>query len=278
MSAISTTEANTLVKAQVANMLVEPLQAASVILNSGVKIFDSSEPLRIPTITGNTNPQWVGENELIPEADNVEFGEIELMPVERKSIKTITRVSNELIRMATIGVNAVLQDKIVNDVTYKLDTELLTGAGVGGAVTGVMNQKGIENAPFDPADPDTILDALAALAANEVTANRLFLAGADFFTMRKLKDNTGRYLLQPDPTAAASYRLQGVPVTVTNKLPAGKGFIADMASLAVVRDIAPQVTIDPSRYLEYDQQGIHVVTRYDIGVIRPEGVLILESE
>ena len=73
-------------------------------------MFNSSEPLRIPTIAEGVNPEWVGENELIPE-DEVTTGEISLMPTNRKSIKVITRVSNELIRMATVSVSSVLEQR-----------------------------------------------------------------------------------------------------------------------------------------------------------------------
>lgn len=266
-----------LVKEQVANMLVEPLQAASVLLDGGVTIFDSSEPLKIPKLTGDTNPSWVGANELIPETSDVNFTELSLMPTELKSIKTITRVSNELIRQARIGVSAVLEKKIVDDVRTKLDAALIDGDGVTNTITGVMNQPGLTSAPFDPTDPDTILDALAALAAEEVTATGLFISGADFFAMRKLKDSTGRYLLEPNPANAAQYQLQGVPVKPTNKLLPGNAFIGNIADIAVVRDNDPTVVIDQSRYLDYDQTAIRVTCRYDVGVIRDESILLLEK-
>lgn len=267
-----------LVKEQVANMLVEPLQAASVLLDGGVTIFDSSEPLKIPKLTGDTNPSWVGANELIPETSDVDFTELSLMPTELKSIKTITRVSNELIRQARVGVSAVLEKKIVDDVRTKLDAALIDGDGVGNTITGVMNQPGLTSAPFDPTNPDTILDALAALAAEEVTATGLYIAGADFFSMRKLKDSTGRYLLEPNPANAAQYQLQGVPVKPTNKLLPGNAFIGNIADIAVVRDNDPTVVIDQSRYLDYDQTAIRVTCRYDVGVIRDESILLLDGD
>ena len=47
--ASKTTAANpALLPSQVANILVQPLQAASIVLSSGVRIFDTNGPLRIP--------------------------------------------------------------------------------------------------------------------------------------------------------------------------------------------------------------------------------------
>lgn len=273
--ATDSTNANSLIVDQVSTMLVEPLQAASVVLAASPTVFNSSEPLRVPTLSGDTNPSWVGENELIPDGDDLDFGEIELMPTARKSIKTIVRVSNELIRMATVGVSAVLQRRVVNDVRQALDDGLLLGDGAGDTVTGLMEQP-YETAPFDPADPDGILDALAELAGREVTPNRIFMSGADFFTIRKLKDADGRYLIQSDITAGVTtHRLHGIPVTVTNKLQPGQAWMGDMSDVAVVRDLDAQVTILNERYAEYDQTGIRVVTRYDLGSLREESGLIL---
>lgn len=270
------TTANTLIKEQVASFLVQPLERASVILNAGATVFNSSEPLRIPTITEGVSPEWVGENELIPE-DEVTTGEISLMPTNRKSIKVITRVSNELIRMATVSVSNVLEQRIVSDVRTKLDDALLDGDGADNSITGLLNQPGVTTGAFDASDPDSIIDAIGSLNALEVTPNRIIVSGADFTSLRKLKDNGGRYLLTPDITAGAVGSLFGIPVSVTNKLEAGKAIVGDMSAVAVVRDIDPRVDILRERYADYDQTGIRVVTRYDLGLIRPNAVAVLKA-
>lgn len=274
--ATDTVSANSLIREKVANMLVQPLEASSVILNAGATIFDSSEPLRIPTIEEGVNPAWVGENELIPEGE-VTTGEISLMPSDRKSIKVITRVSNELIRQATIGVSGVLESRLVADVRNKLDTALLSGDGADKSITGLINQTGVTTGVFDASNPDSIIDAIGALNALEVNPTRLIVSGADFTEMRKLKDTAGRYLLTPDISAGAVGSIHGIPVSITNKLEAGKAILADMSAVAVVRDIDPRVDILKERYADYDQTGIRVVTRYDLGLIRPNAVAILTA-
>lgn len=271
---VDTTRGDSLIYEHVHNMLIKPLQAESVVLANNPLIIDSSEPVRIPTLTRAFNPAWVGENELIPE-DTGEFGELRLMPTERKSIKTIVRVSNELIRMARTGVSAVLQTRLVADVKDKLDTALLLGDGADDTVTGLLNQPGHLAGTFDAKDPDSVLDGLALMAGKEIQPTALFMSGADFYTMRKVKDNSGRAVLQPDVTAEAVYRLHGMSVTVTNKLEPGTAILADMSKVAVVRDLEPRVDILTERYAEYDQVGIRVRARYDMGVLHPEAVAVL---
>lgn len=275
-----TTTANVLIEDQVSSMLVEPLEAASVVLAAGPTVFNSSEPLRIKKLTDGFTPGWVGENELIPDGGEAAFDEISLMPTNRKSIKTITRISNELIRQAAVGVSTVLQQRIVKDVANMLDDALLNGDGLDNTVTGIINQPEITKAstPLVVDDADTYLDALAQAASMEVEPNRFIMNGGDFFKLRKVKDADGRYLMSENvQDGVRSYAVHGVPVTVTNKLEPGKAILANTKEIAVVRDIDPKVTILDQRYAEYDQVGIRVVTRYDLGLLRPEGVILLET-
>lgn len=198
------------------------------------------------------------------------------MPSDRKSIKSITRVSNELIRQAKNGVTNVLQARLVKDVSNALDDMLLKGDGAEGGAVGFLNQKNTQTGTLDVANTDSLIDMLALAASKEVTPNRWFLSGEDFYELRKTKDKNGRYIMQADGGigGGVGYRLFDVPVTVTNKLNKGEGALVDMSEIAVVRDINPQVTILTERYAEYDQIGIRVATRYDLGLLHPEGVIV----
>ncbi|WP_369022558.1 phage major capsid protein [Micrococcus luteus] len=274
---VETTATNPeLLQEQVAKILIQPLEAASVVLAAGPRIFDTASPLRIPKLVSSTEPSWIGEGELIPEHD-VDFDEVTLMPTNRKSVKTLIRFTNELLRQSVIGLDSVLKERLVSDVARKIDDAFLTGDGADGSVTGIVNQPGVQTAVLDASEPDSLLDALALAHAAEVAPNRWFLSGADFFSVRKIKDTSGKYVLESDLTTDATHRLFGVPVTVTNKLPAGTAVLANMAEVAVARDTNPTVKILDQRYAEYDEQAIRVTARYDLGLLRPEGVVVLKS-
>lgn len=273
----TTTDNPELLREQVSSLLLQPLEAQSIILNSGVRIFDTSEPLRIPKLIGSSEPAWVGEGELIPEHD-VDFDEVRLMPTDRKSIKTMIRFTNELLRQSVIGLDSVLKGRLVSDVSRKLDSGFLIGDGTNGSVTGIINQPDVQTGVLDASDPDSLLDALAMASAAEVTPTRWFISGADFFTLRKLKDNDGKYLIVSDLTADAKYTLFGVPVTVSNKIPVGTAVLANMSEIAVARDTNPTVKLLDQRYAEYDEQAIRVTARFDLGLLRPEGVIVLTAD
>lgn len=272
----TTANSGSLIPEAVAQLLVQPLEAASVVLASGVQVFDTAEPLRIPKLTGGTTVGLVGESELIP-TDTVDFGHISLMPSVRKSFKILTRFSNELLRQSAIGLDAALKVRLVGDVARALDQALLTGTGADNGITGIIHQPGVQTGELDVTDPDSLLDAMALASAAEVTPNKWFINGADFIALRKLKETTGsrKYLLEADIHNGPTYRLLGVETVVTNKLPQGTAVLANTAEIAVARDIDPTVTLLSERFAEYDEQGIRVVTRYDLGLLHPEGVIVL---
>lgn len=273
----TTTTQNILIKDQVQTMLVTPLESASVVLGAGATVFNSSAPIRIPRLDSSGAVGVVGEGEQIPDDYTATFSEIPLMPSDRKSIKAITRVTNELVRQASTGITQVLQQRIVEDVRKELDDQLLNGDGSNKSITGIFNQAGTQKGVLDLSNPDSLLDALALATAAEVSPNRWFFNAEDFFTLRKVKDGNGRYLIQETLQEGVQYQLHGIPVTVSNKVEKGKGALVNTNEIAIVRDIDPQVTILTEKYADTDETGIRVVTRYDLGLIRPEGVIILNG-
>lgn len=83
---VTTTTAGELTAEQVQSILVQPLESASAFLASGPRVFDSSNPVRIPKMGGPTSPSWHGESEQISEVEPG-FDEIQLLPSTMKSVK-----------------------------------------------------------------------------------------------------------------------------------------------------------------------------------------------
>jgi HK97 family phage major capsid protein len=191
----------------------------------------------------------------------------------------LIRFSNELLRQSVIGLDATLKLRLVTDVSNALDDALLKGTGTSNTIKGIINQTGVQTGVLDVTDADSLLDAIALASAAEVTPNRWFINGADFIALRKLKESgtSAKYLLESDVTSGPTYRLFGIPVTVTNKLAAGKAVLADTSQIAVARDLAPSVMMLSERYAEFDEQAIRVVTRYDLGLLHPEAVIVLTA-
>lgn len=284
--AVDTTTAPELTAEQVQKILVKPLEAASVFLAAGPRIFDTAGPLRLPKApTPSTIANFTGENELIGEV-TPDFGEVSLMPSTMKSVKVLTRYSNELARQSVVSLDAALKDRLVADVAAKLDTQFLGASGDGIATPkGLFAWSGTQNVAVGGAlTLDKLLDAWGkALAANvSIGSLKWLLTPGDFVSLRKVKDTTGQYLLQADPTADGVFRLWGAPVVISARVPdlvgtpnTGRAALVDFSQIAVARDSSPSVKLLDQTYGDYDQQAIRVTARYDVAPLNPEAVVTL---
>lgn len=288
--AISTANAPELTAEQVQHILVKPLEAASVFLSAGPRIFDTDgSPVRVPKLGAPTNPAWYGENELIADQD-VDFDEVTLLPSTIKSVKSLTRFSNELARQSVVSLDAAIKDRLVTDVAAKLDTAFIAGTGDSGTTPkGILNYTGAQEiTAVGTPGLDAILDAWGKLlAANVNTASTKWLMRPEtFVALRKVKQQTGSngYVLTPDPTQDGVFRLFGSQVIITNRIPVvgtttktTQAVLADFSQIAVARDQAPTVKILDQTFGDYDQQAIRVTARYDAAPLNPEAVVILKG-
>lgn len=279
--AVSTQTVAELTREQVASILTRPLEQRSQFLASGPTMFDTNgSPIRVPALPAASELAFVGENELIPEADP-EMGEVTLLPSTMKSVKVITRYSNEMARQSIVSIDNVLQQRLVADVAGTLDAQFLGDAG-----DGVTTPLGLfaytETLTVDAAGPltlDTLLAAQGEAFGAHVDYSRLRLVvrPEDYMGLRAAKDGDQRYMLTPDATAGGMPALLGMQPIVSSYVPEGHAAVVDFSQIGVARDLAPSVKILTERYADYDQQAIRVVARYDAKPLNPEGITIISG-
>ena len=293
--AVKTSTAPELTAEQVVRVLVQPLEESSKFLASSPRIFDTTGPLRVPKMGGMVDdqgdpdtPDWIGESELITTKD-VDFREVTLLPSTMKSIKTITRYSNEMARASIVALDAVLQQRLVTDVAAELDRQLFSATGDGVTTPrGLLAYEGVQEADIAGADVtlDDLTDAWGMCLSADVNMAglRWIMRPETFIKLRKVKEATGsnRPVLQPDVTQDSLFRLFGSQVTVTKRLPLdaegqASVVLADMSQVAVARDLAPSVTVLRERFADYDEQALRVVCRYDAKPLNPEAIVVLRN-
>lgn len=285
--ALSTTNATELTAEQVTNVLVKPLEARSTFLSSGVRIVDTAGPLRMPKMGGATAPEWYGQNEQITEVDP-DFDEISLLPSTMKSVKTLTRFSNELARQSVVALDEALKARLVKDVADTIDAQLLSASGDGIVKPkGLFAYSGVQSVAVGGAlTLDHLIEAEGKALAADVNADALkwVMTSREFTKLRKVKDGSQRYQLQPDPTKAGGFTLFGHPVIVTNRVPdttggtpTARAGLVDFSQIVVARDVAPSVKILDQTFGDFDQQAIRVVARYDAAPLNAEAVIALNG-
>jgi len=266
----------TLIQSEVANLLVKPLENASVFLQMGPRVIDSAVPVRIPTLESSTGAGYVVESAAIGE-DTAVFDEVELLPTSRPAVKVIAKISNEARRQSAIALDQIVRDRLVQDVASFIDGQFLNGAGTSNAMTGIFVAAGTTQVDADPATLDGILGAQAELLAANVPGDnlRVLVNPATYSALVAQKETGGRYLLQPDASRAAGLQVFGMPIFVSGKVPAGKAAVLDPSFVAVGRDSAPQVVLLDQTFAANDQLGIRVVARFDLALLRPAAVAIV---
>lgn len=282
--ALNTPDATELTREQVATILTKPLEQASVFLAAGPRVFDTTGPLRVPGLPGAGDPsdlEWVGESELIPEWDT-EFSEVQLLPSTMKSVKVLTRYSNELARQSIVSLEQTLRDRLVADVAAKLDTQFLSDQGDGVTTPrGLFAYEGVTDTDVaGPITPDVILEAQGLAMSRYLNPGSmtLFMRPEDYVSLRGIKDNDGRYLVAPDVSGTGLIvPILGARAVLSARIPEGRAALVDMSRVAVARDLAPTVKVLTERYADYDQQAIRVVARYDAKPLDASAVLTLSG-
>lgn len=282
--AIEVSEDNgTLLQSQVADLLVQPLEQQSTFLAAGPQIIDSSDQVRIPRLTSGTTAAFVAEGAQIADG-NVAFDEVTLLPSTLKGLKTIVRLSNELIRQSVVGLESVLRTRLVTDVGQALDAALWDGAGTSNTIKGIFRQPGIATGVLNLSDPDSLIDGLATAQGNKVSPTHWVMTSSSWATLRKNKiaaTGSKQYLFDPNGGIAGGteLRLFGLKVIVTDNIPVATAkarvALVDMSKVVVARDVNAEVKILDQTWGDYDSIGIRVVSRWDVALLQAKAVTLL---
>ena len=294
MSFQLTSATQAVIEQDVSSTIIQPLVANSVILQQGPHVFQTSAPLRVPRLAASTNVGYVAEGATITNAA-IGVDEVDLLPSIRQGIKSLTVVSNELVRSAVLGVSQVLSDRIAIDVARFVDSEFIngTGAGSGADITGLLNQSGIstttyaalgsaaEAAAGSLGDPAFWIKTVGTFAADHLNldTSRWLLNPADWYnSVLTSRDSLGRLLFIDNLTGSSGPgAILSIPAVVTTQIPSGTAALVDFSRVFIAQDQSPSVALLTERYADQDSIGIRVTTRWDLQLAQPEAVLSITA-
>jgi HK97 family phage major capsid protein len=172
--------------------------------------------------------------------------------------------------------------EMVRQVTDLENAQLLNGSGTGGNMLGLNLTSGALTHAV-PTTGETGLDAVEiAIAQLRVgsslaEADLLVLNPSTWSALRRSKDTQGRYLVNPDPTAADGQRLWNIDVLVTTTQAAGAGLLLDTRKFGKVL-VREGITIGTGTTNDDFSRNITrfvVETRLALAVERPTAVLTI---
>ena len=193
----------------------------SAVQKAGITVIPmESNTLNIPTGTGGFTSYWVSEGSAGTVSD-LTFGQTQLV---LKKLMTLGIFTAELLADAGVGLYDYLVRSAAEAMAYEENKKVLTNSSASpfygilydSSVTTVT--MGTGHTTFKDITYDDIHDLVDAIPS-EAEDGAMFIFHKNIRTyLRKLKDNDGRYLLDPNMK-----QFDGFPYLTTSVMPSGEG-------------------------------------------------------
>ena len=275
-------EGGYLVPDEFEHTLVQGLNENTVIRAHAHVITTSSGLHKIPVVASHGSAAWIDEEGAYTENDEA-FGQVQL---DAHKVGTIIKVSEELLNDSAFDLETYIRSEFVRRIGDKEEEAFLTGNGTG-KPTGILNatgggQIGVTTAGATAITADELIDLFYSLKAPYRKSAIWVLNDSTVKAIRKLKDSTGNYLLQPALKDGEVSTILGRPYFTSAYAPA----IAAGAKTVVFGDlsyywIGDRQGISFKRlnelYAGNGQVGFLASKRLDGKTVLPEAIKILQQ-
>lgn len=190
-------EGGYLVPDEFEHTLVQGLAENAVIRAHAHVITTSGGLHKIPVVASHGSATWIDEGGAYTESDET-FGQVQL---DAHKVGTVIKVSEELLNDSAFNLESYIASEFVRRIGDKEEEAFLVGNGVA-KPTGILNetgggQIGVTAASATAITADELIDLFYSLKAPYRKNAVWVLNDSTVKAIRKLKDATGNYLLQP---------------------------------------------------------------------------------
>ena len=263
--------------------------------------------MTIPRLAAGATAAYQGELDDISVSQET-FDDIQL---NAKKLVAIVTVTNDLIRRAPIGIEAIIRDDLTESLARREDIAFLRGDGSGNSPIGLLNLAASANklvaAPFAATDNATILTTVIGVANGarlllEQNMSRMLRTAWIFHPQVKwflsgLRDGVGNFVYKDE---IASGKFLGLPFETSQQLPTNLNtavtgtavnngseiYLADFAD--VVLGETYNMTVDASDVAAYkdgsgnivsafqrDQTVFRVISEHDLNLRHQASVIVI---
>lgn len=214
---MATGNGGNLIIEEYAQGFLEQLWDTTILAELGVSFIPTkSGNLTFSKIIEGVSAGYVPETGMI-DTSTVRFGSIRLSV---KKLMALVPVSNDLLRMANVSVDAIVRDQLIKEMAQAMDYAFLYGKGGEFEPRGIANIEGIQKANSGSAVKpsfDLGLDMLALLRKKNMgVEDAAWVMGVDTYVklQKEVTTSVGRAQFED----LKRYVWHGVPVILTNKL------------------------------------------------------------
>lgn len=200
----------------IANRIIDTVKQVAPIYALTTK-FNVKGKLQFPVAKGSITTGYQTEFTDIA-SSAVSFENVEL---DGFLIGALSKVSVSLINNAQFDIVGYVVNKIAQSIAEFLEKELIVGAtNIKGITDASYEDNGVKKVEAAAIDADALIDTQAALKMNVQDGCQWLMNQATLTAVRKLKDNNGQYILNPDVRTDFGYELLGKPVMISDEMPA----------------------------------------------------------
>ncbi|MGF6823997.1 HK97 family phage major capsid protein [Microbacterium sp. ZKA21] len=246
----------------ISQLLVLPVEAASIAIQASTLIPTDATRTHIPLVTGDPSAAWVAEGAEIGESDP-SIDDVVAVPAKIAGLSIIT---NELAADTSPQAAQIVGDGLARDIAKKID---LAFFGSKGADTvkpaGLEDLTGVTDvvAPAAWANLDPFAEAIYNAEGLGLDVNTFVANPADALILAQLKAATGSNLplLGADPANPTKRTLQGVRLLVSEGVTAGTVWGIPKVRSIIVRRNDVDLQTDKSAYFTSDRTAIRATMR-----------------
>ena len=239
----------------IANRIIDTVKQIAPIYALTTK-FNVKGKLQFPVASGSITTGYQEEFTDIA-SSAVTFTNVEL---DGHLIGALSKVSVSLINNAQFNIVSYVVNKIAQSIAEFLEKELIVGATkIKGITDASYEDAGVKKVEMAGAAiaADDLIDTQAALKMNVQDGCAWLMNQATLTEVRKLKDNNGQYILNPDVRTGFGFELLGKPVMISDEMPADTVVYGDWSAMYV--NIHEDVNIRQLNEVYAAQHGVGFV-------------------
>ena len=216
----------------IADRIIDTVKQISRIYDLTTK-FNVKGKLQFPVSSGSITTGYQEEFTDIA-SSAVTFTNVEL---DGYLIGALSKVSVSLINNSQFDIVSYVVNSIAQSIAEFLEKELITGATKIKGITDASYEGNgvvkVETAKTGVLTADDLIDTQAALKMNVQDGCAWLMNQAMLTKVRKLKDNNGQYILNPDVRAGFGFELLGKPVMISDEMPGDTAVYGNWSAMYV---------------------------------------------
>lgn len=258
-----------------ANGAVIPTSIANKIIDKVVEIcpiyqdadrYNAKGTLQIPYYDKTTDDVTVGFVSTEGSAAASHAGEFKSIELKGFLASALSDISKTLINNSQFDIVSFVIKKMAEKIAIFIEKELLTPSDASNKVAGLSGATAVATAAAKTVTIDDIIALQESIPDRYQAGAYFIMSKAQRTALRQLKDNDGRYYLNPDVTARWGYTLLGKDVYVSDNMPTiGSSSVSgdlgiyygDMTGLAV--KVSEEVNIEVLREVKAANHMVEVV-------------------